>query len=502
MRIIVALLLLFAHAAVRGTAEAQVIPDSVRGPEPMREFRAIWVATVGNMDWPSRPDLSPEAQREELIAILERAAQLNMNAIVFQVRPEADALYASTFEPWSRFLTGVQGKAPDPVWDPLEFAVTEAHKRGLELHAWFNPYRAAYRRDAPAARNHISKRRPDLVVPYGQFLWMDPGISEVRRLMVRTVLDVVRRYDIDGVHIDDYFYPYPETSNRQRVDFPDAKSFAAYRRHGGKLSKSDWRRQNVNQLIRELYAAVKGQKMWVKVGISPFGIWRPGHPPSIQAGIDTYDELYADSRKWLLDGSLDYIAPQLYWPVQPPEQSYPIILQWWVEQNTKGRHIWPGLALYKIPLTGPRRMTPQDIVQEIEITRDTPGATGHIHFNTKVLMQNVAGIADRLAEIYDEPALVPASPWLDKIGPDRPIAAAARGSAAGIVSVRFTPQAREAVTRWVVQTRSNGNWSTHLVAGPERRLDVPDPRHEIDLLNVSSVDRNGNLSVPAVIRPR
>jgi uncharacterized lipoprotein YddW (UPF0748 family) len=497
MRITVALLLLAARAA-----GAQVVPDSLRAPEPMREFRAVWVATVRNMDWPSRPDLSSEEQRQELLAILDRATQLNMNAIVFQIRPEADALYASPFEPWSRYLTGEQGKAPSPEWDPLEFAVEEAHKRGLELHAWFNPYRAAFRRDEPTARTHISKRRPDLVVPYAQYLWMDPGLPEVRRLMVRTVLDVVKRYDIDGVHIDDYFYPYPETVNRQRLEFPDTKSFTAYRRQDGRLSKADWRRRNVDQLIRELYAAVKGQKMWVKVGISPFGIWRPGFPPSIQTGLDTYNELYADSRKWLLDGSLDYIAPQLYWPVQPPEQSYPILLQWWVEQNAKGRHVWPGLALYKIPITGPRKMTPQDIVQEIEITRDTPGATGHIHFNAKVLMDNVEGIADRLAEVYAEPALVPASPWLDKSGPGRPIAAAARDSAAGMVSVRFTPQARQAVSRWVVQVRANGAWVTHLLAGAERRFDLRDEARSIDLLSVSAVDRNGNLSVPAVIRPR
>ncbi len=504
MRIAVALLALALVDAFAGrhVAGAQVVPDSLQAPEPMREFRAIWVATVRNMDWPSSPNLTPEEQRQELLTILDRAVQLRMNAIIFQVRPEADALYASSFEPWSRYLTGTQGKEPDPRWDPLEFAVEESHKRGLELHAWFNPYRAAYRRTEQTSRTHITKRRPDLVVPYGQFAWMDPGIPEVRRLMLRTVLDVVKRYDIDGVHIDDYFYPYPEMRSGQKVDFPDTRSYAAYRRQGGRLGKADWRRHNVNQLIRELYAGVKGEKMWVKVGISPFGIWRPAYPPSIHAGIDTYNELYADSRKWLLDGSLDYIAPQLYWPVQPPEQSYPIILQWWIEQNPKNRHIWPGLALYKIPLTGPRRMTPRDIVQEIAITRDTPGATGHIHFNTAVLMQNVQGIADSLAAVYAEPALIPASPWLDKIGPDRPIAAAARDSVSGIVDVRFAPQAQRPVARWVVQARANGSWTTHILPGHERRLEIRDDARAIDLLNVSAVDRNGNMSIAAAIRPR
>ena len=483
-------------------AHAQEPPDSLRPPAVMREFRGLWVATVRNMDWPSRPDLTPDEQRQELVAILDKAAALNMNAIVLQVRPEADALYASRYEPWSRYLTGTQGKKPEPLWDPLQFAVEEAHKRSLELHAWFNPYRAAAQREAPTAATHISKRRPSLVVPYAQFLWMDPGHAEVRRLMIRAVLDVVQRYDIDGVHIDDYFYPYPETRNGARIEFPDERSYAEYRRQGGRLGKSDWRRRNVDLLVRELYAAVKGQKMWVKVGISPFGIWRPGNPASIEAGIDTFEELFADSRKWLRDGSLDYLAPQLYWPVQPPEQSYPVILKWWVEQSVKGRHVWPGLALYKIPITGPRKMSPDDIVQEIQLTRETPGASGHIHFNARVLMQNVEGIADRLAMAYAEPALVPEMPWLDKAPPDRPVASATRDAEAGGIVVRFSPQARQTIATWVVQSRTNGGWRTTILPGTERRFILKDAESAADLVSVSAVDRNGNLSVPALARPR
>ncbi|TMG84567.1 MAG: hypothetical protein E6H78_09405, partial [Betaproteobacteria bacterium] len=289
--------------------------------------------------WPSRSDLTTEEQQQELVAILDRAASLRMNAIIFQVRPEADALYASPYEPWSRYLTGKQGQAPNPVWDPLRFAVTEAHRRGLELHAWFNPYRAAFHRDSTTARTHITHRRPDLVVPYSQYFWMNPGIPEVRRRTIRAVLDVVRRYDVDGVHIDDYFYPYPETdASHQKIEFPDAKTHAAYRRAGGTLDRDDWRRRNVNTLVRELYAAIKDEKPWVKFGISPFGIWRPGVPPTTTAGLDQYAELYADARKWLRDGTLDYMAPQLYWPILPPEQSYPVLLEWWVGENVKRLH--------------------------------------------------------------------------------------------------------------------------------------------------------------------
>ena len=498
MRIAIAFLMV----GLAAVANAQVIPDSLRPPEPLREFRAMWVATVRNMDWPSRPDLTAKQQQQELLAILDRAAALKMNAIVLQVRPEADALYASRYEPWSRYLTGEQGKKPDTTWDPLEFAVEEAHKRGLELHAWFNPYRAAYRRTEQRAASHISRRRPDLMVPYGQYLWMNPGIAEVRQLMMRVVLDVVRRYDIDGVHIDDYFYPYPETVARRRLEFGDDRAYAAYRRTGGRLSRSDWRRRNVDLLIRDLYAAVKGEKMWVKVGISPFGIWRPGYPPSIETGLDAYEDLYADARKWLRDGSLDYIAPQLYWPIDPPEQSYPVLLDWWLEQNEKGRHVWPGLALYKLPYTNARRMTADEIVRQVELTRNTLGATGHIHFNARILMDNVDGISDRLAMLYVEPALTPASPWLDKIGPERPIASAGRDADSGGILVRFAPQMRNPVTRWLIQARVDGVWHTRILPGVDRRHILMGQLEAADLVSVSAVDRNGNVSVPALDRPR
>lgn len=499
MRLPAAVLLWSGLAAAAG---AQAIPDSLRPPEIKREFRGLWVATVRNMDWPSSPSLSVERQQEELIALLDRASELKLNAIVFQVRPEADALYDSPYEPWSRFLTGEQGRKPDPLWDPLEFAVREAHRRGLELHAWFNPYRAADNRNAQTAPNHVTKRRPDLVVPYAQFLWMDPGIPEVRRRMTRTVVDVVKRYDIDAVHIDDYFYPYPEVRDGARLEFPDDKSYRAYQRGGGKLTRSDWRRDNVNQLVREFYSAVKAEKRWVKVGISPFGIWRPGFPPTTTAGIDTFEELFADSKKWLNEGWLDYIAPQLYWPMQPAEQSYPVLLQWWVQENTKGRHVWPGLALYKLPISGPKKMSASDIVQEIEATRENPGATGHIHFNAAILMKNVDGIADRLATAYAEPALVPASPWLDKDGPPRPVASATRDSAASTIDVRFAPVLREQVRWWVVQSRVNDEWVMAIVPGAERRHILTGDVAVVNLVAVTAVDRNGNASTPALIRPR
>jgi uncharacterized lipoprotein YddW (UPF0748 family) len=332
---------------------------------------------------------------------------------------------------------------------------------------------------------------------------MDPGIAEVRQRMIRAVSDVVRRYDIDGVHIDDYFYPYPvRDAAGAPVEFPDGRTFAAYRRGGGSLDLAHWRRRNVDLLIRELYATVKGDKMWVKVGISPFGIWRPANPPSIEAGIDAYDELFADARKWLAQGWLDYIAPQLYWPVEPAAQSYPVLLQWWVEQNAKGRHVWPGLALYKIPLTGPRKMSPADIAQEIRVTRDTPGATGHVHFNTTVLMRNVEGIADTLARLYEEPALVPASPWLDRIPPDRPVARAVRDSLNGDLTLRFAPAQKQRIAWWLVQSRANGLWQSRILPGDERSHIFRYDDGDVEVVSVAAVDRNGNVGTAAIVRPR
>lgn len=313
-----------------------------------REFRAIWVATVGNIDWPSKPGLSTWDQQRELLAILDRAVALKLNAIVFQIRPGADALYDSPYEPWSEFLTGRQGRAPEPPWDPLAFAVEQSHKRGLELHAWFNPYRAAYSRDSLQARSHVSRTNPELVWQYDHFLWMDPGDSAVRQRSLRVVADVVKRYDIDGIHIDDYFYPYPTTDRAgKKIDFPDSATYARYRKSGGKLSKDDWRRNNVDLFVEAMYKQVHAAKPWVQVGISPFGIWRPGNPPQIQ-GFDAYSEIYADSKKWLQNGWADYLAPQLYWPIAQTAQSFPVLYDWWTSQNTKGRHVFPGLATYRI----------------------------------------------------------------------------------------------------------------------------------------------------------
>ena len=442
---------------------ASVAQTGTEPPVVSREFRGVWVATVANIDWPSKPGLPVAQQKAELLAILDKSAELNLNAVVFQVRPAADALYASELEPWSAFLTGEQGKAPEPFYDPLEFAVEEAHQRGLELHAWFNPYRALH----PAAKGelaetHLSKTHPELVKKYGRYLWMDPGEKGVQDHSLAVVLDIVKRYDVDGVHLDDYFYPYKEMGDDGKIlDFPDEPSYTRYKESGGTLERDDWRRQNVDTFIRRLYEETKAAKPWVQVGLSPFGIWRPGNPPQIQ-GFDAYAELYADSRKWLQEGWCDYFTPQLYWPVGQTAQDYPTLQNWWIEQNTKHRHIWPGLFTSRVGDPG-RNWDADVIKQQILATRAVEGATGNIHFSMKAIMQERPGLVPMLKELYAEPALVPASPWLDDTAPEKPEAKFETATR----TLQLSATSDEPVARWVVQMKNGKKWTTKIVAATQ-----------------------------------
>ena len=477
-------------------------PIRAQSPEPpeiAREFRAVWVATVSNIDWPSKAGLSTWQQQAELVAILDKAAALNMNAIVLQVRPAADALYSSALEPWSEYLSGEMGRPPEPWYDPLQFAIDEAHKRGLELHAWFNPYRARHpSAKSQTASTHISNTRPDLVRAYGNYLWLDPGDSAVRRLTTDVIMDVVRRYDVDGIHIDDYFYPYKEKDSRGNVlDFPDSDTWKRYLASGGALSRNDWRRNNVDTFVRDLYSSIKSAKPYVKFGISPFGIWRPGFPDQIK-GFDSYAELYGDSRKWLNEGWVDYFTPQLYWAVSRPDQSYPVLLRWWISQNTKGRNIWPGNYTAKVGESGPNSWKAQEILDQISATRMEQGASGNVHFSARVLMLDRDSIDEKLVGgPYAGPALVPASPWLDSIAPRSPRAVLRRDLATGAVAVDLVPQGPKKTWRWVLRYRTGTEWTTLLLPGTQLTHMFAGGRNSAapDEVAVSAVDRIGNESV-------
>jgi uncharacterized lipoprotein YddW (UPF0748 family) len=466
-------------------------PAAVTPPPPRREFRGAWITVVAsNQDWPSEPGLPVAQQKAELISLLDRAAQLHFNAVIFQVRPSCDALYASPIEPWSERLTGVMGRAPAPFYDPLAFAIQEAHKRGLELHAWFNPFRALHPlKKSPVAPHHVTKTHPEWIRDYDGQYWLDPGEPAVREYVLRVVMDVVRRYDVDGVTFDDYFYPYPVKNAAGRIlDFPDGASWQKYGLRSG-LTRGDWRRENVNQFIYSVYQAIKAAKPWVKFGISPFGIWRPGYPPQI-TGMDAYANLYADSRKWLANGWLDYFAPQLYWPADAGQKRFPALLQWWAQQNVKGRHLWPGLDDAN---AGPE-WKPEEIARQIEIAREQ-SAGGEIHFHLRSVLDNPALAAVVHAE-YAQPVLVPVSPWLGAFSPGKPrISVTIAG--ANLV-VRWEMANNEMPKSWVLQFRGTNNiWTTQIL--PANQTGCIFARSAPAVISISAVNRYGHISPPAAV---
>jgi uncharacterized lipoprotein YddW (UPF0748 family) len=481
------------HLGTPATAmRATYRPVSVTPPSPPREFRGAWIATVGNIDWPSKPGLPVAEQKAELISLLDRAVQLKLNAVIFQVRPASDALYASPLEPWSEYLTGTQGKMPVPFYDPLAFAIAEAHQRGLELHAWFNPFRGRhFASKSPIALNHISRTHPELVRTYGDQLWIDPGEPASRAFVSNVVMDVVKRYDVDGVQFDDYFYPYAEKDAAgHEIDFPDTATWRKYGlpRH---LDRDDWRRDNINVFVKNIYHAIKAAKPWVKFGISPFGIWRPLNPPSVH-GFDAYAKLYADSRLWLASGWLDYCTPQLYWAVDAPQQSFPVLLKWWAQQNVKGRHLWPGLNASNVG----GKWKPDEIERQIRLIRAQPGAGGEIFFHLRTLTDN-AGLNAAIRAVYPQTALVPPSPWLDATPPDQPkltVTAEKKSS----VSVRWENAGGKPAWKWVLQYRTNEVWTTEILPANQTTQTFSDSAP--DVITINAVDRVGNVSPPTALQ--
>jgi uncharacterized lipoprotein YddW (UPF0748 family) len=394
-------------AMTPGTAAA---PWPSGGPAraAVTEMRGMWLASVNNRDWPSRPGLSAERQRAELRALLDAAVRRRLTTVMFQVRPTADALWPSPYEPWSQYLTGTQGR--DPGWDPLGEAVTEAHARGLQLHAWFNPYRVALHDDpSRLAASHPARRHPDWVVPYAGQLYYNPGLPEVREFVQRAMLDAVRRYPVDGVHFDDYFYPYPVAGQV----FDDA---AAHRRHGaGFASKADWRRDNIDRLVRETAAAVRRIRPDARFGISPFGVWRNASADprgsATRAGVQTYDDLYADTRTWVREGWVDYVVPQLYWSIGHPAADYAVLLPWWAEVARGSRtRLYVGEALYRAgdATQGAAWRDSDELSRHLTLAKTYPQVRGHVFFAAKEVADDPAGAMARVvADHYPQPAEPP-----------------------------------------------------------------------------------------------
>lgn len=342
---------------------------------PLKEFRGVWIATVNNIDWPSAPGLPVETQKKELEKLIDRIEQLNLNVVIFQIRPASDAFYHSNIEPWSYFLTGKQGMAPKPYFDPLAYAIELCHSKGMELHAWFNPFRVRNNGYYPLAPNSFAEQNHQYTQLYDGKLFLDPGIPQVRTHIINVIMEVVRNYDIDAVHFDDYFYPYPVKGRR----FPDSKTFARYGNKYYPNRLGDWRRENINKFIAVLHDSIKSVRPIVKLGISPFGVWRnksddPNGSPGVKA-TTSYDDLYADVYKWLKNDWIDYIIPQLYWEQGNIFGDFTLLAQWWNDHNF-GKPLYLGQALYKSTGGNKRFTNPKEISEQISILRKFKNVNG------------------------------------------------------------------------------------------------------------------------------
>jgi uncharacterized lipoprotein YddW (UPF0748 family) len=379
--------------------------------QPKYEFRGVWIATVDNIDWPRKGQFNVDSQKLEYTRQLDLHQQNGMNAVIVQVRPATDAFYPSPYEPWSQWLTGTQGKPPVPFYDPLQFTIDEAHKRGFEYHAWCNPYRANFSvGKASIAPNHITKLHPEWFLQYGSTLYFDPGNKEGQAWVVNVMKDMVSRYDIDALHMDDYFYPYRIAGK----EFPDQASYAKY---GNGMNKEDWRRSNVDSIIYKLSIAIKQIKPWVKFGISPFGVWRnkdkDPEGSATRAGQTNYDDLYADILLWMRNGWIDYVAPQIYWEFTQPNAPFQPILDWW-NAHTYGRQCYIGLGLYRAGSSVAWRDKTL-IPRQIDSLRSKENVQGAIYFSSTSFDKNPNGWNDSLRNnYYREPALIPPMDWLPK----------------------------------------------------------------------------------------
>lgn len=403
------------------TAQEQASPEEVSPEQTLKdqatmikapaEFRAAWIATVDNIDWPSRGNYDTERQKTEFIDLLDMHKKNGMNAVIVQVRPATDAFYPSALEPWSEWLTGKQGKAPFPYYDPLEFMITETHKRGMEFHAWANPYRAELvLGKSSIAPDHITRIHPEWFVTYGGKRYFDPGNKEAQEHVVKVIRDIVARYNVDAIHFDDYFYPYKVRGQ----EFPDQTSFKTY---GSGMSLEEWRRSNVDSIILKLATAIKEEDSYCKFGISPFGVWRNNDKDPLgsatKAGVTNYDDLYANVLLWLKEGWIDYVAPQLYWEIGHKAAPYEVLVDWW-SKNTYGRHCYIGLGLYRAGSNTAWKDVNM-LPNQIKLLRSYPEIQGAIYFSSKSFLNNPNGWNDTLQNnYYKDAAIIPEMPWLEE----------------------------------------------------------------------------------------
>ena len=464
---------------------------------PQYEFRAVWIATVENIDWPSKKALPVEKQKEEFVRMLDLHQRNGMNAVIVQIRPVADAFYPSRFEPWSEYLTGKQGQAPNPYYDPLQFMIEETHKRGMEFHAWMNPYRAVFNINrSTVSPTHVTKLFPQWFLTYGSTRYFDPGLPEVREHVNKVVKDLVERYDVDAIHFDDYFYPYRIPGK----EFPDAATFAKY---GNGMSREDWRRSNVDSIIVMLAQTIKSVNPRVKFGISPFGVWRNKKDDlrgsDSKAGVTNYDDLYADILLWLQNGWIDYVAPQLYWETTHSYVGFYMLLNWWAN-NTFGRQLFLGQGIYRAlerkSLAWHRK---DELPNQIKAIRANPNVKGSIYFSSATFYSNPNGWNDSLrSNYYRYPAIIPPMHWIDSIPPLTPLFEKLKRD-----QVRIYYRGAEPIKGFALYTLprhedeeiNNGTLIKIIVADKTTDIDLDEiETHDREKIFIAAIDRNNNVS--------
>ena len=462
--------------------------------QPIYEVRAVWVASVENIDWPSKKGLSAETQKEEFIQLLNLHQRNGMNTVFVQVRPTADAMYASSFEPWSEYLMGKQGAPPSPYYDPLQFMIDETHLRGMEFHAWINPYRAVFHiGKSSVAANHITKQHPNWFLNYGTTKFFNPGLPQVRSFVVGIIKEIVEKYKVDGIHMDDYFYPYRISGK----EFPDQKTYIQY---GNGLNKEDWRRSNCDSIIFQLHQTIKNTNPRVKFGISPFGVWRNKSTDvrgsDTKAGQTNYDDLYADILLWLQKGWIDYVTPQLYWERGHKLCDYDGLLAWW-NNNTFGKHLYIGHGIYRAGTTTSWK-DKNELPMQIQQLRNYTTTQGSAYFSSSSFLKNANGWNDSLRNnYYANPALPYPMPWLDSIAPDMPYLQTLND---GINKIAY--KGKEAIKGYAIFTidaikepnLTNAKLVQIITQGGTNKIDALKWLNENKRVFVSTIDLNNNIS--------
>lgn len=467
----------------------EINKSKIQLPEINREFRGVWIATVANINWPSKRNLSVFEQKTEALKLLDLLEDMNFNAVILQVRPSADAIYHSSLEPWSIFLTGEIGKIPEPFYDPLQFWIEESHKRGMELHVWLNPYRAHHSNGGKLNKNSMVNKMPEEIVRLKNGMyWFDPSNPKTQDHVSNVVKDIVKRYDIDGVHFDDYFYPY--ASYNGGADFPDQKTWNSYKKSGGNLSKSDWRRNNVNVFIERIYKEIKEEKKHVKFGISPFGIWKSGYPEGT-SGLSQYDELYADAKLWLNKGWVDYFTPQLYWPINSKKQSFTKLLKWWNDENIQNRHLWPGLNTVEIKADDKTT----EITNQIKVSKEIlNNKTGVVHYSMAGLLQNPNLMKTLKGEVYKEKVLIPAVTWVqtEKLNKPNLILKKQKNN----TELTWNSNKSTLVNKWILYKKYDNEWEIEILKSDQNNILLSNLKNgkKLNTVAIQAIDRLGNES--------